>query len=37
MADMQINRQAIDWTIPEDVPEGAYRPTDQLLAFLNAL
>ena len=36
-ADMQIKRQAMDRTRPTDVPEGVYRPNDQLLAFLNAL
>ena len=36
-ADMQIKKQAMDRTRPRDVPEGVYRPNDQLLAFLNAL
>ena len=36
-ADMRIKKQAMDRTRPMDVPEGVYRPDDELLAFLNAL
>ena len=36
-ADMQIKKEAMDRTRPPDVPEGAYRPADELMAFLEAL
>lgn len=36
-ADMRIKKQAMDRTKPVNVPEGLYRPDDQLLAYLNAL
>ena len=36
-ADMQIKKKAMDRTRPADVPEGAYRPNDKLMAFLEAL
>ena len=35
-ADMQIKKQAMDRTRPVEVPEGVYRPDDELLAFLNS-
>ena len=36
-ADMQIKKQAMERTRPVEVPEGVYRPDDELLAFLNSL
>ncbi len=36
-ADMEIKKQAMDQTRPTNVPEGIYRPDDDLLAFLQAL
>ena len=36
-ADMQIKKEAMDRTRTPDVPEGAYRPADELMAFLEAL
>ena len=36
-ADMQIKKKAMDRTRPMDVPDGVYRPGDELLAFLNSL
>ena len=36
-ADMQIKKDAMDRTRPVDVPEGIYRPDDQLMTFLEAL
>ncbi len=36
-ADMQIKKDAMDRTRPVDIPEGIYRPDDQLMTFLEAL
>ena len=36
-ADLQIKKEAIDRTRPHDVPKGVYRPTDELLTFLEAM
>ena len=36
-ADMRLNEQALARTTPTDVKPGRYRPTDQLLAFLERL
>ena len=36
-ADMQIKKNAMDQTRPTDVPEGTYRPENELMAFLEAL
>ena len=36
-ADLQIKKEAMDRTRPHDVPKGVYRPTDELLAFLEAM
>ena len=36
-ADMQIKKNAINQTRPTDVPEGTFRPDDELMAFLEAL
>ena len=36
-ADLKINEQALARTTPIDTPAGRYQPTDQLLAFLEAL
>ncbi len=36
-ADMQIKKNAMDQTRPTDVPEGTFRPDDELIAFLEAL
>jgi integrase/recombinase XerD len=36
-ADMRIKEQALARTTPTDVKPGRYRPSDQLLAFLDRL
>lgn len=36
-ADMEIKRRAMDRTRPADVPEGVFRPDDDVLAFLRSL
>ena len=36
-ADMQIKKNAMDQTRPTDVPEGTFRPDDELISFLEAL
>ena len=36
-ADLKLKEQALDRTTPPDVPPGRYRPSDQLLAFLENL
>jgi site-specific recombinase XerD len=36
-ADLALKQQALDRTTPPDSPPGRYRPTDQLLAFLESL
>jgi len=36
-ADIQLKEQAMAKTQPAAIPEGRYRPTDELLAFLEAL
>jgi site-specific recombinase XerD len=36
-ADMALKQQALDRTTPLATPRGRYRPSDQLLAFLEAL
>jgi len=34
---MALKQQALDRTTPLTTPPGRYRPSDQLLAFLEAL
>ncbi len=36
-ADLQMKEQALAKTAPLDVPQGRYRPDDELLAFLKSL
>ena len=36
-ADMALKQQALDRTTPLATPPGRYRPSDRLLAFLEAL
>lgn len=36
-ADMEIKKRALDQTRPTDVPEGVYKPDDDILAFLRSL
>ena len=36
-ADMRIKEQAMERTKPVDAPSGRYRPSDELLAFLEDL
>ncbi len=36
-ADMTIKQRALDRTTPTTSPPGRYKPTDSLLAFLEAL
>jgi site-specific recombinase XerD len=36
-ADMEIKKQAMDQTRPTDIPEGIYKPDDDVLAFLGSL
>ena len=36
-ADLEIKRQAMDRTRPMEVPEGVYRPDDEVLTFLQSL
>ena len=36
-ADLEIKRQAMDRTRPTEVPEGVYRPDDEVLTFLHSL
>jgi integrase/recombinase XerD len=36
-ADMALKQQALDRTTPLTTPPGRYHPSDQLLAFLEAL
>ncbi len=36
-ADLALKEQLLDRTTPPDIPHGRYQPTDQLLAFLDAL
>jgi len=36
-ADLKLKEQALDRTTPPDIPPGRYQPSDQLLAFLEAL
>ncbi|WP_370381864.1 tyrosine-type recombinase/integrase [Catenulispora sp. GAS73] len=36
-ADLKLKEQALDRTAPPDVPPGRFQPSDQLLAFLEAL
>ena len=36
-ADMALKQQALDRTTPPATQPGRYRPSDQLLAFLEAL
>ena len=36
-ADMRLKEQALERTAPVDIAPGRYRPSDQLLAFLESL
>ena len=36
-ADMEIKKRALNQTWPTDVPEGVYKPDDDILAFLRSL
>ncbi len=36
-ANLEIKERALEKTAPVDVPPGRYRPSDELLAFLNSL
>jgi len=36
-ADLALKQQALDRTTPPDSPPGRYQPSDQLIAFLEAI